>query len=251
MMVGPSEPQESAMKQLLIGIVAVSSLVALGWALPAPNSARENDDSVLLNKAGKEKHARLLFAAILEGLYTDGVQNDVVDMVLGTARDNQTAPAGFSMHFVVGCPLCTPAYDAFQTYRAREALLCMQVKKAALREHQKDTFGQGLSKEMRDRILSADAETRLSAMAELTQRWVDRRLRSMRLTADERAAWLRILAEGRKQGMDRLESNNKRVSASGGKSPAYKMTACAFCDGAVGAVDYSIKSLLLPKRVKR
>ena len=238
------------MKQLLIGIVVVSSLVALGSALPALKNTQENDDSVLLHKASEGKLARFLFAAMLEGLYTDGVKNDIVDMVLRRSDDVRPELAGSPMHFVPACPVCTPAYDAFRVYRGREVLLSMQKKKAAKREHAKDTFGQGLSNEMRERILSDDVEKRLTAMAELTQRWVDRRLRSMRLTADERAAWQRQLALGRKRGMGNLVAINKRDSASGSKSSAYKMTACPFCDGAVGAVDHSVNSLFFPKRAK-
>ncbi len=232
-------------KYSLLGITLMS-LLAIGAAPLNKKSVKVEDDNVYLHKADQVKLNRLLFTSILEGLYTDGVKNDVVDMILLTDDGEGPGRANFPIHFVPACPICIPAIDAFRTYRNRVDLWSMNIKKATKREDRKDNFGSGLSKIMRDRILSKDAETRMSAMAELTQRWVNRKLVSMRLTEAEHEEWKKNLALGRKRGMSGLQGKWAKLYPRK-KLNGYQMKTCPFCDGAFGASDNSFRSILAPK----
>ena len=60
---------------------------------------------------------QLVFFAVLEGLYEDGVGTDDVDRIL--AVDPKTKQPRLEEHFVYSCPLCMPAFDAMVLYRSR------------------------------------------------------------------------------------------------------------------------------------
>jgi hypothetical protein len=77
---------------------------------------------------------RSIFLAVLEGLYTDGVSNEVVDAIL--TRDSTSDRP---QPFVYACPICMPAHDALQTYRARPASYGRNIRV--------DTFHPGLPAE--------------------------------------------------------------------------------------------------------
>ena len=66
------------------------------------------------------------------------------------------------------------------------------------------------------------------AIRELVERWVDRRVTSLRLDERERAQWDHAMEDMRKQGMARLAEYRRQ-----GLGGSYaEMTDCAFCDGA-------------------
>src|SRR5215467_14071305 len=52
--------------------------------------------------------SQLVFFAVLEGLYRDGVSNDIVDLIVPPNKDGQSRFD--SEHFVYACPLCHPAF---------------------------------------------------------------------------------------------------------------------------------------------
>src|SRR5215471_12151524 len=54
-----------------------------------------------------------VFLAVLEGLYRDAVPVEAVDLVLAPDATGEFA------NFVLRCPICTPAREAFRTYRTR------------------------------------------------------------------------------------------------------------------------------------
>lgn len=161
---------------------------------------------------------RTLFFAVLEGLYEDGADDEVVDRVL--ALDPQTSGP---RHFVPGCPICVPTLDAFRVYRSRAPFHG--------RKFETNTFGPGLASDLRQHLLDADEKVFGAALQELVQRWTERRLALLRLTDEERARWSIDLAERRKLGMSVLLEARSNPAAG-----AYAaMKSCPSCDGAAGA----------------
>jgi hypothetical protein len=145
--------------------------------------------------------SQMVFHAVLEGLYTDGVSNADVDRIL--QRE----------HFVVACPLCDPAYAAFAAYRARPEF---QNRKAPV-----STFGKGLDPAISEKLRSKETTVRRWAIGALVQGWVQKRLEAMRLTPEESADWEGRLQVLHKQGMAMM---NKFQDA-------YQEKDCAICSG--------------------
>lgn len=165
-------------------------------------------------------HNHELFFAVLEGLYVDGVSNEVVDAILERDTESQQ-PA----NFVWGCPICMPAYEALRLYRARPQFESYKGLS--------DTFGPGLDVELTRRVTSPELALSHKAIQELIERWTGRRMQSLRLSDAERATWQHEMEVGRKKGMSMLYSYRD-----GEKPGRYKdMQACAFCDGANGACE--------------
>jgi hypothetical protein len=166
----------------------------------------------------------MVFYAVLEGLYADGVSNEDVDAIL--AIDPKTKSPRFREHFVDCCPLCHPAFDAFVLYRSRPDF-SMQFKDG----HWRNNYGGGLSADVSKRLHSEKKADRLAAIQGLIDSWVRRRLDSMRPTPEERAAWTKAIEAGRQQGMERL----KQLQGGGGENEYTGWKGCAICDGTAGA----------------
>ena len=158
-----------------------------------------------------------IFFAVLEGLYRDGVSDDLVDRIV--AMDEQT---NYPANFVWACPVCMPAYEAFTVYRGRS--------KFHDKEHS-DTFGPGLPKDQVERLTAVDLAVSQRALQDLVQGWMDRRMDELRLTADERAEWRAEMEKRRKQGMSYLE----RYQEAGLGGSYAGMKTCPICEGANGA----------------
>ncbi len=161
----------------------------------------------------ESRASQLVFFSVLEGLYRDGVSNDVVDLIIPPGAKGQ--PKFDKEHFVYACPLCHPAFEAFRLYRQREPFFGL---KAPV-----DTFGPGLDPALTAGLRSPDAGQRRHAIQGLISRWVSQRLDMMRLSATEREAITRDMEEGRRQGMDSL------------KQASQTRTNCPICDGSFGA----------------
>jgi hypothetical protein len=160
--------------------------------------------------------SQIVFFAVLEGLYGDGVSNADVDRIIPPGKNG---PKFDSEHFIYACPLCHPAYEAFRLYRQRERIYGL---KAPI-----DTFGKGLDESVSARLRSQDAGQRRQVIEELINRWVGERLNMMRLSDSERRAITSEMEQGRKQGMGGL----KQASQQSGQS----RTNCPICDGSFGA----------------
>lgn len=158
---------------------------------------------------GIDDHYQLVFMAVLEGLYRDGVSTDVVDALLVEEQED-----GFFSLFVLGCPICNPTLNAFLTYHNRPELVGLKPPR--------DTLGEGLSDDLRARCLDDDLIARFGALGRLVESWVGKRLDLMRLNDDERAVWRLGFEERRKTGMASLEASPGFVS----------METCTVCDAA-------------------
>jgi hypothetical protein len=132
---------------------------------------------------------QLVFFAVLEGLYTDGVPDEVVDLIVPpkAEKDGQVERC-----FVFRCPMCHAAYEAFVLYQRRQAFNGSNDAKS--------TFGRGFDAKIIDRLKSDVASTRVKAMGDLIRPWIDRKIDSIKMTVPERdaliAKMLRYAEEG-------------------------------------------------------
>jgi len=183
-----------------------ASVLALGLASVVPGGPRW--------AAKADAYEQHIYFAVLEGLYADGVSNEVVDKIV--AIDDQTK---YPANFVWACPVCMPAYNAFLAYRARPAFRGYKIPR--------DTFGPGLAPPVAARLTSDDLQVRQSELEKLISTWMDRRMESLRLTDDERQEWRTVMEERRKQGMGYLEGYRSSLGGS-----YASMKTCPICEGA-------------------
>ena len=164
--------------------------------------------------------SQLVFFAVLEGLYKDGVSTEDVNRIL--AVDPRTKQPQFHEHFVDACPLWLPAFDAFVVYRSRPGFYG--------RKDSADTFGPGLDPILAKKLRSDGMADQLEAIQTMVNRWIIRRLEGMRLNKDEREQWTAVIEEGRRQGMGRLQ----QVQAAN-QNEYFGWKGCAICDGTAAA----------------
>jgi hypothetical protein len=172
------------------------------------------------NLIDPQSRSQLIFFAVVEGCYEDGLSTADVDQILGV--DPRTKQLRYSEHFVGCCPLCMPAFDAFQLYRSRPRFYGL---KEAI-----DKFGPGLEPDLAKKLHSDQKADQLEAIQNLVNRWVSRRLDSMRLTKDEREQWTAVIEEGRRKGMQGLQQ-----AQAGNQNEYVGWKGCAICDGSAGA----------------
>jgi len=202
-----------AFKILLVTIVSSAILLTLVAAdRPAPNRVRTSWP--------ESRATQLVFFAVLEGLYRDGVGNQDVDQIIPPGEAGK--PKFDTNNFVYACPLCHPAFEAFRLYRQRERFYGL---KSPL-----DTLGPGLEPAVSARLHSPDATERRQAIETLINRWVSQRLEMMRLSESERGAITSEMQQGRKQGMSELRQANQTTPT---------RTNCPICDGSFGACKLS------------
>ncbi len=134
-----------------------------------------------------------IFFAVLEGLYRDGVSNEVVDKLLEI--DPVTK---YPANFIWACPICLPVIDALDVYRARPMF---RGRKLAT-----DTFGAGLAAEVREVLLHGDMAARQDALKILVEGWIRVWFEARRPTPEERARFQSLMEDGRKQGMAYLKA---------------------------------------------
>ena len=73
-------------------------------AIPGSGSVGEGPNS---------EFRQFIFFAVVEGLYEDGVSSETVDLII-PYND-------FYEHFIYGCSMCMPTYDALTLYRGRDS----------------------------------------------------------------------------------------------------------------------------------
>jgi hypothetical protein len=225
---------------LLLGLLALSASAV--WLLQrsaaeTPVEERAAEEQPTDDAAAKpvdwqdDPVCQMVFFAVLEGLYTDGVPDGVVDSLIPPARNapKNSDPSNGALRtsFVAQCPLCHPVYEALSLYQRRGAF---QGDKSG-----RDTFGDGVTAELKEQLVSKDRRTRLVALRELVHRWVDRRLTLMRLSAEEQSEWTKKLQERSNQGKAFLSKLMK-------DDPDYQegwslYWGCAACNGTTDACE--------------
>lgn len=166
-----------------------------------------------------DRAQQFVFHSVLEGLYTDGVSNEVLDVLM--TRDEET---GFPHHFIYACPVCMPSWDAFAAYRARPGFLGDKIGRT--------TWGAGLDQATRQSLLEGTRLERMERIRDLVTRWVGARMDRQRLTQAERAVFQKQFERMRKKGMGYLESYK---STEGLEHIYQDVEYCPFCDGAYEA----------------
>ncbi len=160
----------------------------------------------------------VLFHAVVDGLYHEGVANEDVDAML--QRDATTGGLRF---FVTACPLCLPTIDALQLYRGRPSFHGLKMAT--------DTFGDGLPAAEQEALRKGDDKAKLAVMHDFVERCVQRKMASLRLTAEERKEWRLMLTEMAAKGGEMLKYE-RQAGTAGALSGS---TDCAVCDGMADA----------------
>lgn len=132
---------------------------------------------------------QLVFFAVLEGLYTDGVPDEVVDLVVPPkdGKDDSVERC-----FVFRCPMCHAAYEAFVLYQRRQAF--------SGSNEAKSTFGKDFDLTICDSLKSDSAPTRVKAMGNLIRPWIDRKINSLEMTDVTRDALVAKMLQYAEEG---------------------------------------------------
>ncbi len=137
----------------------------------------------------RDPACQLVFFAVLEGLYTDGVPDEVVDLIVPPKDEKDDS---VERCFVFRCPMCHAAYEAFVLYQRRQAFNGSNEAKS--------TFGKDFDRSIIDSLKSDRASTRVIAMGNLIRPWIDRKINSLKMTEADRdalvATMLRYAEEG-------------------------------------------------------
>lgn len=196
-------------------------LLSLMFAVSAARSESDQGRPRLADET-----SRFIFHSVLEGLYEDGLSNEDVARIL-MKKEGQCY-----FHFILACPICTAAIWALESYQNRPEQL-YGIKQPA------STFGPGLTAAQHEQLHSDDPAKRLAVINSLMRTWMERRMKSLRLTDQERAGLLGSLEKMRKEGMGQLASF-RRLGHGPDLSvdiaaPAYaNLKECAVCNAAVG-----------------
>jgi hypothetical protein len=138
---------------------------------------------------------KMVFFAVLEGLYEDGVSSEAVDSVVGKTKDGK---AEIKQTFVFECPLCHPVFEAFRLYQQRPQF-----------RDKGSSFGKGIDATLETGLRDKDRLTRQRALQTLVHRWVERRLNGMGLSEEQKKDWARRLEERSNQGAGLLAALKK------------------------------------------
>jgi hypothetical protein len=165
----------------------------------------------------------MVFYAVLEGLYADGVDNGAMELIIPVKVG--TKKPDFTASFIYTCPLCEPALEAMRTYHARPPFLGFKAPGP-------DTIGPGIDEKTREQLGSPALGERQDAMQRLVEKWVKQRLEIMRATDAERADWLAKAEAARTKGLAILKTFKEKKTF--GDSYA-EWKHCPICDGVVAA----------------
>ena len=178
---------------------ALIALFALGLCLPLLAQNLPKIDAAKRDvEWQKEELCQFVFFAVLEGLYRDGIQNEIVDAIIGEKilkKDDKV-----KTHFVFRCKLCHATYEAFRTYRNRPAF--MQTKGVS-------TFGKGTDLAQLKKLRSNDARTRIYAMGAMVRPWIMHRIKETRKTPEEKTAMKEQFMKYAQEGSDLLRTHKK------------------------------------------
>lgn len=113
----------------------------------------------------KDAECQLIFFTVLEGLYRDGVSDEIVDIVIGKVQKND-----LKKNFVFQCKLCHATYEAFALYQKRPKFHGVDIK----------TFGKKkFSSDIVKKLSSNDPQTFGDGLSEIVQPWVKAKLISL------------------------------------------------------------------------
>ena len=174
--------------------------LAFSFALQSPALAAEPETAAAKKSVQwqNDEMCQFVFFAVLEGLYRDGVQNEIVDAIIGDKVEKKEDKV--KTHFVFRCELCHATYEAFRTYRNRPAF--MDAKGAS-------TFGKGADLKLLKDLRSKDARKRVYTMGALVRPWIMHRIEQTRKTPAEKTAMKKKFAEYAQYGAKMLNAHRK------------------------------------------
>jgi hypothetical protein len=194
-------------------------VLVLGRAATGDEPAKPKSGPAKVTDWKADPACRLVFHAVLEGLYEDGVTDDVVNNIVPPDKQGREK---MRRSFVLDCPLCQPAFEAFCVYQRRPKFSD---------GGQVSTFGKGLPEAVKKGLLSDTLSTRLITLRGPIRGWVEARLRSLKLTAKERQKWWKDIAARAGQGTATLHAH---MAA----DPWYKnWSGCWGCAACLGSQD--------------
>jgi hypothetical protein len=168
----------------------------------------------------QDEVCRMVFFAVLEGLYSDGVADDVVSSIIGPKGDlddEASMQQRMKRSFVMDCPLCQPTFEAFLAYQNRPRF---NDGSGA------NNFGEGLDEATRAGMLSEDTRTRLEALKSPVRKWISKKMESMDINDEqiaERSVQMRSrFDEGKAQLIELMQEDKNYESW----SPYWGCAAC-------------------------
>ncbi|HYE19935.1 MAG TPA: hypothetical protein VEA69_15910 [Tepidisphaeraceae bacterium] len=176
--------------------VAGLALVGLGWAgeksVAPPAAAAVALPAVSVEppsaKWRTDPACQLVFFAVLEGLYTDGVPDEAVNLIVPPDAGGD----GVKHSFVFRCPLCHAAYEAFVLYQNRTAFNGSGEKRS--------TMGGAFDPKVLEGLKSKEVRTRVYTMGAMIRPWIERRMRMTQMGEAEQKALLKRLLDYAAEG---------------------------------------------------
>lgn len=205
-------------------VIARFAFICAFLALAAPSYPGKSAEQAQFERFGPAY--RLVFFAILEGLFLDGAKDEEVQRVLMKRSDEH----GYE-HFIYGCPICTAVFLAFEAYRARPEFWMYKPITQPDHQFEHSTFGHGFTQDVRDGLNSEDVKVRLQTLHGLVSTWIDRRMAAMDLTEEEEQTLREQIEAGRKQGEKALAQHKKDPERMKSYAPGYAgLYGCAMCN---------------------
>jgi len=166
---------------------------------------------------------KLIFYAVLEGLFEDGVAGEALELILPDARSMTLEDAPEKTNFVYACPICMPTFDALRLYPARLPFYAQKATKY-------NTYGPGLSEEIMKELRGTPFQRR-DAIEALINKWIQRRLDNLKITDCERDQIEKNLSAMRKKGEEMLKRFQSEKNYNGFKKYYENWKKCAACSG--------------------
>ncbi|MCE9562394.1 MAG: hypothetical protein K8U57_10100 [Planctomycetes bacterium] len=183
---------KSKLLVVFVGVIATFALSAqhpLAADPPAPPVAEPPAAKAVDWK--DDPVCQMVFFAVLEGLYRDGVSDDVVECIVPKTPNPEKD--ALRKNFIPECPICHPVYEAFALYQKRPNFKD---------DGKRNAFGKGeLAPEIVKAFKSEDLQTRVKeGIQPLVGKYVAAHLAKMNLSAEEKQEWSKKLKERVKEG---------------------------------------------------
>ena len=147
----------------------------------------------------KDEECRMVFFTVLEGLYRDGVPDEVVDLVIGHVKANSV-----KKRFVFRCKLCHACYEAFALYQRRPKFSGTKGK---------STIGaKAISSEVVKDLKNPSHRIFGKAFSTIIQPWIKQKLLSMNLSEEEKIGKMKKFVALANEG-NRLLTEYRRCQA--------------------------------------
>ncbi|MEI6235005.1 MAG: hypothetical protein WCT04_18265 [Planctomycetota bacterium] len=167
----------------VLAILLTLSLCRFTHAGEAVAVAAKPADAVV--KWQDSEAGQFVFFAVLEGLYRDGVSNEIVDLIIDPPRDMDNK---IKHTFVIQCEICHAAYEAFVLYRRRQTFQLSAGR---------DTLGKGADVKIVEN-LKGDAPKRVFALGALIRPWIMARVELTKLSREKQEELMKTLVAFKK-----------------------------------------------------